>query len=73
MHLPVFSKRHKRLIDAKAAVLTLSRSVRRRLLGTMNELNLCGALIVYLVKQSAESEPLPAKSKALAPEDDIPF
>lgn len=36
-------------------------------------LNLCGALIVYLVKQSAESEPPAAKSKAFEPEDDIPF
>lgn len=46
MQLPVFSKRHKRLIDAKAAVLTLSRSVRRRLLGTMNEFN-------YVLRQTS--------------------
>jgi hypothetical protein len=36
-------------------------------------LNLCGALIVFLVKQTAESKRPAAKSKAVEPEDDIPF
>ena len=39
MYLPVFSKRHKRLIEAKATILSISKSVRRRLLYTINEFN----------------------------------
>ncbi len=36
-------------------------------------LNLCGALIVFLVKQTVESKRPPAKSRTVEPEDDIPF
>lgn len=62
MYLPVFSKRHKRLIEAKATILSISKSVRRRLLYTGNLYSLTARMSIQFMKRNTSLSQMSLKS-----------